>query len=492
MKPMTVWLFLIVLFFVGCEDTTSNNNNTSTDDPPDTIIEDTPKDPPPVDTRQPLYLQGVYATSNGAMIDNIFDGDPSTIWTTQKGAGPDEGIMLYFQNNPSIGEVELESTTGAGMAKVDNWILYGNGVPLGEGQSGNIINVGRQLQALYIRVGNTNQESEVSVEAEDKKGLVMKFSKNHSVGLQNIIIRDDNGEEYRLIPPRKVNAKIIASSTLSPSLAYNTSKLFDARKEFAWVEGVDGYGDGEQLTFQLEEEVDIDEIQIWNGYQRSESHYKSNTRLKGFSVGETGGKMYEYTLRDDAAPQKIDLKVGLKNRNFELKINSFYRGRSYKDLAISEMLFFENGQPLQLNVMDNTAESAIVQKSKGTILESMLDTRIANNMEYPVSGFFAERSIILRSDGTFVMYLLETDTSVDELDAVDFVSIADGNWEIISADGGEAKIKIFGKVLDASAVEAYYAGMNDQAELTRIFKDNLTITTDLIRGEKVLDEIVVR
>ena len=90
-------------------------------------------------------------------------------------------------------------------------------------------------------------------------------------------------------------------------------------------------------------------------------------------------------------------------------------------------------------------------------------------MEYPVSGFLAQRSIILRSDGTFVIYLLETENAQDELDEASFVSIADGNWEILSADANKAKIKIFGKLLDASAIEAYYGGTERASRICKNF-----------------------
>ena len=118
-------------------------------------------------------------------------------------------------------------------------------------------------------------------------------------------------------------AGIITTSTLQANSKYSSSNLFDNRKESAWVEGADGSGVNEQLTFEVFQVVNIDAIQIWNGYQRSPNIYNSNVRLKGFSLGEVGGKLYEYTLRDATAGQKIDLKVPLKS-NFKLKIFLFF------------------------------------------------------------------------------------------------------------------------------------------------------------------------
>src|SRR5882672_799110 len=48
-----------------------------------------------------ITLKGIYATSTQIphakfSYQNLFDGDKSTYWSTMPGAGPDEGIMLYF------------------------------------------------------------------------------------------------------------------------------------------------------------------------------------------------------------------------------------------------------------------------------------------------------------------------------------------------------------------------------------------------------------
>ena len=197
-------------------------------------------------------------------------------------------------------------------------------------------------------------------------------------------------------------------------------------------------------------------------------------------------------MRDDDAGQKIDLRVPLKN-NFELKINSAYDGSKYQDLAISEILFFENGTPLQLKVGDNSEKNDLTQKARGTNLEPLLNVRIANEMDYGPSGFYADRSIILRSDGTFSMYLSERLYPETEYgDAETFESMANGTWEIQSANATKSTIQLTGKLIDISAALAEEKGKNEQAETVQVFTDKLTIENNLIRGEQILDEIVIR
>ncbi len=502
MKTSAIFLVVFLLFLAACEDPATNNNlpdgqadNTPTNPTTDPNEVETPSSQVnniPDDGRRPLYLQGAYATSNNEIVGNIFDGKNSTSWQSQKGAASDEGIMLLFQNKVFVKKIEIEAAQGSNIAKVDELIFYGDDLPRGQGKMGESVNIGGSYLSLFIRFGKTDNATEVKVKDEEKKGVVRKFSKSYAVGIQNIKMWGEDGKEYRLILPRKVSAKIIASSTLKPALRYAPSNLFDNQKTTAWVEGVDGNGINEQLTFELSEAINIDEVQIWNGYQRSPNVYKTNARLKGFSLGEVGGKDYEYTLRDDATGQKIDLRVPLKN-NFSLKINSAYDGSKYQDLAISEMLFFENGVPLQMNLGGSVEKIDLMPKVKGTNLEAIINTQIANELDYGPSGFYADRSIVLRSDGTFSMYLTEKlYPETESGDSETYETMASGTWEIESANASKSIIKVAGKLIDISAGLAEQEGYNEQAEIVQIFTDKLTIENNLIRGEQILNEIVIR
>lgn len=496
MKTSAFALLVFMIFLTACEDTASNNNTptnpTNTPDPTEVETPSNPSEIIPDGGRRPLYLQGASATSNNHEVDYIFDGKNNSNWNSKQGTAADEGIMLHFQNKIFIQKITIEAAKGNGITTVNEVILYGDDVPCGKGKMGELIKIGDTYSSLFIRFGKTSNTTEVKVQDEAKEGVVRKSSKSHFVGIQNIKMWDEDGKEYRLILPRKVDAKITASSTLKPTPKYGTFNLFDNQKESAWVEGIDGNGVNEQLTFELSESANIDEIQIWNGYQRSPNVYKTNARLKGFSLSEVGGKAYEYTLRDDEAGQKINLRVPLKDK-FELKINSVYDGSKYQDLAISEILLFENGRPLQLTMGGTVEKINLTGKAKGTNLESLLDTRIANEMEYGPSGFYAERSIILRSDGTFSMYLMEKLSSEAEGDDSEtYESMANGSWEIQSANATKSIIKLNGKMVDLTAVLATKKGNNEQAETIQVFTDELTIENNLIRGEQILDEIVIR
>ncbi|MEM6964395.1 MAG: hypothetical protein AAF573_06490 [Bacteroidota bacterium] len=491
-KLFVLGLCISVVGLTSCEETPSQPTTPSQD--PDISVEK-PSAPSSsttksIDTRAVTYLRGLYATSNNSAVFNALDGKTTTAWKTTKGASPDEKVVLLFQKPTYLKKVEVLAAKGDGLADVLDFFIHINGKPFGLGGI-ETTEIEQEVSSLSIHIGRTGALEKINVAEAGKNGKVIRFSKDLAVGISEIKLWGEDGNAMSVVPPRKVKATVNASSTLSPVSSYGVAHLFDNKIEYAWVEGVDGYGEDEQINFQLQEEVDIEKIQVWNGYQRSPNHYRNNSRVKGFSLGNTTGKSYDYTLRDDDAPQMIDMKVSLESKDFTFKINSAYEGKRYADLAVSELLFFEptdNGfRPLQLEVVNNSVPQMITQKSKGTLLEPLLNNRIANEMEYTLSGFYAERSIVLRSNGTFSLSLME---SVEDDDA--YTSVADGHWEIITVNGGSAQVKLSGILTDLSAMLAEEQGRNEQAQVIQPFTDVLTITKDKISGEKVFDEILVR
>lgn len=493
MKTSAIILFSFLLILMACENPTpkppappKGKDSIEVDAPEKNIDETTD------DTRIPLYLQGVYATSNNGEVNNIFDRKDHTGWKSLLGTGTDEGVMILFQDKTFVQKITINAVIGEEIASVDQIILYGDELPVGQGKLGEPILLENTYSSLFICFGKTNQMTDSSMEDGEKKGIIRRFSKAHAVGIKSINMWGDDSKEFRLIAPRKVDGRIVSSSTLQSSSKYSSTNLFDNKKSTAWVEGIDGKGIGEQLSFDFSQPVKIDAIKIWNGYQRSTNTYQSNARLKSFSLGESTGKLYEYTLRDDEAAQRVDLRVPLESK-FELKINSAYDGAKYQDLAISEILFFEKGKPLQLLIKDNSEEFSQTLKVKGTNLESLIDTRVTNEMDYGPSGFYVDRSIILRSNGTFSMHLLEKMYPVTEDGTLEtYETKADGIWEIQSASASKSIIKLTGKLVDITAALAQAKGKNEEAEIIQIFNENLTIENGLIRGEQMLDEMIIK
>jgi hypothetical protein len=177
----------------------------------------------------------------------------------------------------------------------------------------------------------------------------------------------------------------------------------------------------------------------------------------------------------------IGLQTPLEGQSFQLTIESAFPGKKYKDLALSDLVFF-NGQDAFV-VESGATENTSVAKLGDSPLNALLDRRIANQVSMPDLNI--DQSFILRSDGTFVFYRNEK-----WIDGVDSEQLADGNWEILSADANKAQVKIFGKMTDLSRYEEYYKGtVNNQ--FTRIFKDVLTIDGKMIKGKDFMQPVYI-
>lgn len=481
-------LFNLLLVTIACQNNNTQNTDNTTEvntaeaDPSDEIPADEPE---PVDPRKAIFLQSLYATSTDSEkpVNNILDDNPETIWQTRLGAGPDEGIMLSFLPGAEnyIQRLELDFAEGPGLAKVNDAIIYVNGQPLYFFNGADTLAIDTFVNVLFIRIGST---AEMNLK-EDTEGdfyrSVNRFSPNHAVGVASLRLYDMNGEPYKVVAPKIVKGDLLPSSNLNPVVAYHAGMLFDGRKEFAWVEGSEGSGREDSINIRVEEPLSLTDIQMWNGYQRSPLHYKSNARIKQFSFGLKGETPGIYDLEDEMFSQSIRLDTTLKGQEFVLKIMDVYPGRSYSDLAISELLFFEGAQPIIVESgLARQFQEECISQSNGTVLENLLDRRIYSETEAEAE-VYEQQSLILRSNGTFVTYQREFSIDTD----VDAQTLADGNWQILEADEQKARVKIFGQMTNLSELEAYYLGVSKN-EFSRIFNDVLEIYPDRIEGNRFL------
>ena len=125
-------------------------------------------------------------------------------------------------------------------------------------------------------------------------------------------------------------------------------------------------------------------------------------------------------------------------------------------------------------------------EERGTTLEKVLDRRIANldNEE-----FYSKKSLILRSNGTFVLY--EEGEEIKGSVGSRKEQFADGNWELINAGTDQSTIKVFGKYVSLSELFDYYKGSSNKKDNTnKIFKDNLVIDNKSISGGKIMSRFL--
>jgi hypothetical protein len=193
--------------------------------------------------------------------------------------------------------------------------------------------------------------------------------------------------------------------------------------------------------------------------------------------------MASYTLQDGMGAQEVKLNEPLTGKEFVLTVKEVYPGKDYKDLVVSELLFYNGSVPFVIT--DNGAEEkmeSFIAKTKGSVLENYLDRRLKNHSN--LMEFTSDKSLILRSNRTFVFYDHTTTSEGSKEENKEIV--ADGNWEIIEQTADHAKIRLFGKLLNFSETADLYKG-NTSNEFIKIFQDNLHITPEEVKGEKYID-----
>lgn len=446
--------------------------------------------PTTTDSRPPVYLEGVYATSSSPAheVFDLFDDNPGTGWQTQEGSGPDEGIMIYFQNPVALQSVQVTPEEGSFQGEAAFMQTYVNGALGAGGKPGDKIDLGKKaVKSLYLRFVKTGLEQTAKRERDGREVEIESYPDNAYIGIKELIVLNDKDESLRLVPPQRQIGNLSASSTLAPDIAYSPANLFDTRKEFGWVEGnKTSAGEGETLNFEFEEPVNITAIQIWNGYQRSGEHFAANARVRNFEFGAKGGPMTAYTLSDSKTGQKIKLAAPLKGQGFELKIKNIYPGKKYKDLAISDLVFFDGERPFVVSSKLPEQNRANLRSQVGSSPLAQLFNRRISNLLDDESGTITEQSLIIRSDGTFVLYSNEILPDDSESQ-----TLADGNWELVSSDEAGATIKIFGRWNNVSDFADYYRGKSVQ-NVTRIFNDELTTDGNTVQGKKMVGMFYVR
>ncbi|GAA4314213.1 NADase-type glycan-binding domain-containing protein [Nibribacter koreensis] len=146
-----------------------------------------------------------------------------------------------------------------------------------------------------------------------------------------------------------------ATSVLKPvnGTNYSASNAHDLSYKTAWIEGAEGYGIGEKLTYHFPaDNPRITKVIVVNGYVKSDQAWKDNTRVKKLMMYLNGKPFRVLNLQDTKKKQSFSFSP-LGNDNTQAKslskkhtpwtltfeILEVYPGAEYKDTAITEIYF---------------------------------------------------------------------------------------------------------------------------------------------------------
>lgn len=186
-------------------------------------------------------------------------------------------------------------------------------------------------------------------------------------------------------PEADWNRLYVSSSTASSFLKGNWNKYeenyhpnyaFDDNPNTAWVEGKDGYGDGESISWPISAlgSANSIKLKIRNGYQKSRALLESNSAPKRIKISiwnEPHQLIVEkdFELIKERDWQEIELSIphqaGIKS--ITLTILDTTPGQTYKDTCISD---------IQTYVQSEVPYQKKLEENKNKILKKWIAERI--------------------------------------------------------------------------------------------------------------------
>lgn len=146
----------------------------------------------------------------------------------------------------------------------------------------------------------------------------------------------------------------VSSSLKSKSgISYSARNIHDLNYKTAWIEGVPGYGIGEYIIYHFPpDNPRITEIIVVNGYVKSPSTWKNNSRVKKLKMYVNNKPFAILNLFDSRQEQHFKFEpLGYNDRenweqlltkpkwSIKFEILEVYKGEKYDDTVITEIYF---------------------------------------------------------------------------------------------------------------------------------------------------------
>ncbi len=311
-------------------------------------------------------------------------------------------------------------------------------------------------------------DNKISLDLQISKtvnSVKFNFGKNDIIKVKNITIYDKNKKPYNIKTPRIVNGNVKVTSTLSPERFYNIYKIFDSKLEDGWSS--DKRRTGDIIEFSFEKPQIIKGFKIWNGYQRSEVHYNSNSRIKTLKIEGDNNYNEIVTLVDKIGEQMVSLPKPFNGTNLKMTVIDSYPGTVYKDLVISELRFFDGDRYFFINPIKFLKENIEYNKKEfaKANLSYILDEEIGSYSGSEEYGEGSSFSFRFKSDGS--IYLQGEEWK--ENNSKRFFAI--GNYEIIKADKDGMEFRLFGYIVNQEGEGEWFDGDCGGGGYSYVYKD---------------------
>lgn len=414
-----------------------------------------------------LTASATSSSEDSLPVADLLDPAKTGSWKPQAlDSGADEGLFFQFREPVLIDWIEVTVKNGADYSMGLSYYL--DGKRSASKKSGNAQDPRDNGVEYRVYSRESGRDKIYTLEAAGEGYLNVKvravFIKlgNSQKRLPPEIVsvrffRQGSKSSIPVEVPISIRGQIIASSTLQPETAYTVQNLFDSRLDFAWsTDGKSRDGVGEGFTMALERPQAISGLVVWNGYQRSETHYTANTRLAKIKVTINGIKVIELPLKDQMGHQILNFPQTEENvRTLNITVSDIYPGNVYKDMLISELRMI--GADGRMILLDTPAPRVqTTHKALNKILDKSMSVYMVGAVDY-YEGGYPPLKIRLRSNGSFVAYR-------------DYFEVMEGNWEPFGNG-----VRLFGKMYSTDPADSVYLQAGSTRVESKIFQTNVTI-----------------
>lgn len=439
---------------------------------------------------EPIKILAASATSctdDSLPVISLLDMSTEGYWKPKAlDSGTDEGILIQFEQPTLIDWIEVKTKNLKNEGAISYYLDGRRNTSHGdkkqnqpERDDDDYLEYGSEMNKLKVgfifKLGRKRNYGNIPLQPLNVHVKSVFIKVNQATTAPELVsirfYKKDNKNPIPVLVPQSVNVTSQASSTLIPELAYQVNNLFDSRPDSAWAtNGKITNGIGEKIDLQLEKPLSITGLTLWNGYQRSETHYRANARPSEIKVLINGEMEFKLPLKDVMGPQTVNFPNPVENvTDLSVYIEKLFTGASYKDVVISEVKLLDdkkrliNLNPKLININNLDLDNKV--KSILDISLAPLMVGIGQNTEHDAyyEGFYPYRKLRLRSNGTFVIYSFYDDV------------VMEGNWE--SMPNG---VRIFGKKYVTNPRDSEYMQAVKTKTTVKIFQANLEFI-DLIK-----------
>ncbi len=176
---------------------------------------------------------------------------------------------------------------------------------------------------------------------------------------------------------------VSASSTLpgEPGISYQATNLNDRKQSTVWVEGdTSGNGLGTTVEFDLGGTHTVTELHIWNGNWYTWDFWNRHNRVKEVVISFSDGTKESHTLVDEMARQVVKLNKPVRTSTVKLKIQQVYRGTTFPDTVLSEVIIYDDQPTSVIPVKAWTDSSHLPEDADGSYLPANTADLVLDSM----------------------------------------------------------------------------------------------------------------